>query len=253
MSAGGGGSVMSSIVVKNPASQQAIAALRADPRFADAMRASATGIVAMHEGKGSHLLNWLMDDRGRLLFGYIALYLHFVRDPADPSSGLTPTRMKELCAEQDICSAGRATAMLSLMRFAGYLALDESVADRRQRPLLATPKLIALIVQRLHLHFSAMAPLLADGEMLSPVLATADVLYRLFHEDGVRIYSPTHVHFKCRCSREKVVNILRTIPRRELEEVCEKDGQVSIKCEFCSEDYVYTAEQLDEVYGDLTS
>ncbi len=92
-----------------------------------------------------------------------------------------------------------------------------------------------------------------DGEMLSPVLATADVLYRLFHEDGVRIYSPTHVHFKCRCSREKVVNILRTIPRRELEEVCEKDGQVSIKCEFCSEDYVYTAAQLDEVYEDQKS
>ncbi|MDE1152602.1 MAG: Hsp33 family molecular chaperone HslO [Micavibrio sp.] len=89
-----------------------------------------------------------------------------------------------------------------------------------------------------------------DGEMLSPVLATSDVLFRLFHEDGVRIYSPTHVHFKCRCSREKVLNVLRTIPRRELEEVCEKDGQVSLKCEFCSEEYLFTAPQLDEVYGE---
>lgn len=87
-----------------------------------------------------------------------------------------------------------------------------------------------------------------DGEMLSPVLATADVLYRLFHEDGVRIYSPTHVRFKCRCSPAKVVNILRTIPRRELEEVCEKDGHVAIKCEFCSEEYTYTSDQLDDVY-----
>jgi len=89
-----------------------------------------------------------------------------------------------------------------------------------------------------------------DGEMLSPVLATSDVLFRLFHEDGVRIYSPTHVHFKCRCSREKVLNVLRTIPRRELEEVCEKDGRVSLKCEFCSEEYLFTAPQLDEVYGE---
>lgn len=87
-----------------------------------------------------------------------------------------------------------------------------------------------------------------DGEMLSNMLASSDVLYRLFHEDGVRIYSPTHVRFKCRCSRAKVVNILQTIPRRELEEVCEKEGKVSIKCEFCSEEYVYTADQLDEVY-----
>ena len=87
-----------------------------------------------------------------------------------------------------------------------------------------------------------------DGEMLSPVLASSDVLYRLFHEDGVRVYSPTHVRFKCRCSRDKVVNILRTIPRRELEEVCDKEGHVSIKCEFCSEEYIFPREQLDEVY-----
>ena len=161
---------MNFIIDENLASPQAIAALRANPRFAEAMRASAAGIVAMHDGKGSHLLNWLMDDRGRLLFGYCALYLHFGRDPADPSSGLTPTRMQELCAAQDICSRGRAGAMLSLMRFAGYLAADASVADRRQRPLLATPKLIALIVQRLRLHFTAMAPLLADGDALSRAL-----------------------------------------------------------------------------------
>jgi len=89
-----------------------------------------------------------------------------------------------------------------------------------------------------------------DGEMLSPVLASADVLYRLFHEDGVRIYSPTHVRFKCRCTRDKVVSILRTIPRRELEEVCEKDGKVSIKCEFCSEEYSFVSGQLDDVYGE---
>ena len=87
-----------------------------------------------------------------------------------------------------------------------------------------------------------------DGEMLSPVLATSDILYRLFHEDGVRIYSPTHVRFKCRCSRNKVVSILQTIPRRELEELCEKEGKVSIKCEFCSEEYIYLKDQLDEVY-----
>lgn len=87
-----------------------------------------------------------------------------------------------------------------------------------------------------------------DGEMLSPSLASADVLYRLFNEDGVRIYTPQHIRFRCRCTREKVINILRTIPRRELEEVCEDEGRVSIKCEFCSEEYIIQPEQLDEVY-----
>ncbi len=87
-----------------------------------------------------------------------------------------------------------------------------------------------------------------DGEMLSPVLSTSDVLYRLFNEDGVRVYTPMHVRFKCRCNREKVVNILRTIPRRELDEVIEKEKQVSITCEFCSEKFEFSKEELNEVY-----
>jgi molecular chaperone Hsp33 len=88
----------------------------------------------------------------------------------------------------------------------------------------------------------------SEGELLSPMLASTDVLYRLFHEEGVRIYSPTHIRFKCRCSRARVVDILRTIPRTEMEEVCEKEGKVTIKCEFCSEQYNFTARELDEVY-----
>lgn len=92
-----------------------------------------------------------------------------------------------------------------------------------------------------------------DGELLSPMLHSADVLYRLFNEDGVRVYTPLHVRFKCRCTREKVVNILKTIPRRELEEVCDKEKHVSIKCEFCSEDYVFTREQLNDVYEEKKS
>lgn len=87
-----------------------------------------------------------------------------------------------------------------------------------------------------------------DGELLSPLLHSTDVLYRLFNEDGVRVYSPTHVRFKCRCTKGRVIDVLRTIPRQEMEEICEKEGSVSIKCEFCSEEYIFAKEQLDDVY-----
>jgi molecular chaperone Hsp33 len=87
-----------------------------------------------------------------------------------------------------------------------------------------------------------------DEELLSPVLASSDILYRLFHEDGVRVYSPTHVHFKCRCTRARVTDVLRTIPRKEIEEICAKDGKVVITCEFCSEKYEFADKQLDLVY-----
>jgi hypothetical protein len=165
---------MSSIAEKamlfaaNPATPEAIAALRARPGFEQAVRTSAAGLIAMYQG--GHLLNWLMDDRGRLLFAYFALYLDASRDPVDPSSGLTPTRMRTLVAEHGICSPGRATAMLSLMRFSGYLAPDIQVVDRRQRRLVATDKLRGLLRERWQLHFSAMAPLMPDGAAILAVL-----------------------------------------------------------------------------------
>jgi hypothetical protein len=150
------------------AAPEAIAALRVKPGFAAAVRQSAAGLASMYHGR--HLLNWLMDDRGRLLFGYLALYLHAMRDPTDPSSGLTPTRMKSICVEFDVCSPGRAGAMLSLMRFSGYLTPDIQVIDKRQRRLLATPKLYELLRARWRLHVSAVAPLLPDGDALVAAL-----------------------------------------------------------------------------------
>jgi len=133
------------------------------------MRQSSVGLTSMYHGR--HLLNWLIDDRGRLLFGYLALYLDFTRYPDDPSSGLTSTRMKALCAEFDICSRGRATAMMSLMRFSGYLAPAIESVDRRQRRLVATDRLKELLVARWRTHFAAMAPLFPDGKAMLAALS----------------------------------------------------------------------------------
>jgi len=124
------------------------------------MRASSAGMLEMY--RGSRLLNWLIDDRGQLLFSYYTLYLHFTPD----DGGLSPTRLKTICKDLDICSAGRAAAMLHLMRRARYIESDTNVADRRRRQLLATPAFIEMFRQRWRLHFAAMAPLFSDGEDL---------------------------------------------------------------------------------------
>lgn len=59
-----------------------------------------------------------------------------------------------------------------------------------------------------------------------------EILTRLFHEDGVIIYDKQEVNFSCRCSREKMENIVKTIPSEELENI-KKDGKIEIKCQFC--------------------
>jgi hypothetical protein len=141
-----------------------VAALRAHPRFAEAMRISAAGIVSMY--RGGRLSKWLVDDRGQLLFSYYALYLHFTADPADPAVGLTPTRMKTVCRELGICGEGRAAAMLWLMRLAGYVVPDPATSDKRRRRWVPTTRLIDLLKERWRLHFAAMVPLFPDGERM---------------------------------------------------------------------------------------
>ncbi len=125
------------------------------------MRAAAAGMVAHYSG--NRLLNQLMNDRGRALFTHHAVYLHFSRTPGDAGSGLTVSRMKDLCVETQLCSRGRVEVMLGLFRAAGYLAPASEPVDRRRRLLVPTDKLLALHKQRFDMHFAAMESVLLEA------------------------------------------------------------------------------------------
>ena len=109
----------------------------------------------MHRSGG--LSNWILSDRARAWFGHALLYLNATARPDDPQSGLTPVRIKDLAVESGICSAGRAGAMLSLMRVAGYLDPAPVGGDRRVRRLVPTAKLLDVQRQRLGRQFEAIA------------------------------------------------------------------------------------------------
>ncbi len=80
-------------------------------------------------------------------------------------------------------------------------------------------------------------------ELIDPDLAPRELLYRLFHEDGVRAYAPRPLVAKCRCSRARVETVLRTLEPGELEEM-KIDGRVVVTCEFCSAVYPFAADDL---------
>jgi molecular chaperone Hsp33 len=63
------------------------------------------------------------------------------------------------------------------------------------------------------------------------------LLRRLFAEDDVRMFESVPVFFRCRCSRERVENMLRALGRDEVDSVLEEFGQVEVRCEFCSRAY----------------
>jgi len=85
-----------------------------------------------------------------------------------------------------------------------------------------------------------------DHELLDPMVPPEELLYRLYHEDGVRVYEARGLSRECRCSQTRSQNILKSFPHEELKEMAE-DGKLSVKCEFCNETYEFDAETLDPV------
>jgi len=72
-------------------------------------------------------------------------------------------------------------------------------------------------------------------------LEDRELLRRLFAEDDVRMFQSAPVFFRCRCSRERVGNMLRALGREEVDSVLEEFGLVEVRCEFCSRSYRYDA------------
>ncbi len=75
-------------------------------------------------------------------------------------------------------------------------------------------------------------------ELTDPQVAIERLLYRLFHERGVRVYDPQTVFDRCSCSRDKIKGVLAGFTAEEIE-ASEEDGQIAVTCEFCSTTYRY--------------
>lgn len=73
-------------------------------------------------------------------------------------------------------------------------------------------------------------------ELVDPALKPEGLLFRLYHEDGVRVYRRHRLAAECRCSRERVEQMLRMMPADELSAM-KSDGEVVVTCEFCSAAY----------------
>lgn len=83
-----------------------------------------------------------------------------------------------------------------------------------------------------------------SAELIDPALAPERLLFRLFHEDGVRAYRPHPLMAKCRCTRDRVETVLRALTPDEIADM-KVDGKITATCEFCSASYDFDEEALD--------
>lgn len=96
----------------------------------------------------------------------------------------------------------------------------------------------------------------ADHAMLELTPATLVVddveqrLVRMFGDDEVRVFSGHEVRFECRCSRERVSNVLRSLGVEEVRSVIAEQGAVTVTCEFCQKPYRFDPIDAEQLFAD---
>jgi molecular chaperone Hsp33 len=78
-----------------------------------------------------------------------------------------------------------------------------------------------------------------DDELLDPAISAETLLYRLFHEDGVRVFERQALRAECSCNSDKIEAVLGRYNESELADMVE-DGAITVTCEFCRRDYRFT-------------
>jgi molecular chaperone Hsp33 len=89
----------------------------------------------------------------------------------------------------------------------------------------------------------ALVSTVEDVELIDPALSSERLVYRLFHEPGVRVFQPGDVKAECSCSRENVEAMLKSFSQDDRDHMVE-DGRISVTCEFCSANYLFSPDEI---------
>ncbi len=81
-------------------------------------------------------------------------------------------------------------------------------------------------------------------ELTDPTLLPQNLLYSLFHEDGVRVFAAVPIQSGCRCERQRVENVLKNYDKAELDDMAVEDGVIRVTCEFCKTEYTFDPAEL---------
>ena len=85
---------------------------------------------------------------------------------------------------------------------------------------------------------------LGEDELVDPDLSSNHLLWRLFHEDGVRVFGSQPLRAFCRCSQERIESVLRSFGPEARADMIEPDGRIHVTCEYCNRAYAVAPDDL---------
>lgn len=94
-------------------------------------------------------------------------------------------------------------------------------------------------------HLTTLAQTIKAEELFT--LSAAEVLYRLYHEEEVRLFEPQVVEYKCSCSRKRCEDALMTLPADEIDTMLREDGKIDMHCDYCNSDYVFDSIDIENI------
>ena len=90
----------------------------------------------------------------------------------------------------------------------------------------------------------ALVETVEDIELIDPDLSTERLVYRLFHERGVRVFDSITVAAQCSCSRDNVEAMLKSFSQDDRDHMVE-NGKIAVTCEFCNRVYDFAPGEVD--------
>lgn len=95
----------------------------------------------------------------------------------------------------------------------------------------------------------ALVDTVEDVELVDPGVSSETLLYRLFHERGVRVYEAQALREGCNCSRDRIMAMLARFSPQDRRDMVADDGRIGVTCEFCSRRYDLDPAEVEAALG----
>ena len=141
-----------------------------------------------------------------------------------------------------------------------YFAQSEQLATRlwiRTGHHEGTPRAAGILLQELPArsedhgadfdHLIQLTSTIKDEELFG--LEAEEILYRLYHQDKVRVFDPQAVEFRCTCSRARCEGALLQIEKEEVMEMVQELGKIDMHCDYCGAQYQFNGIDVETLFS----
>lgn len=124
---------------------------------------------------------------------------------------------------------------------------DNSILAAGGFVIQVMPNASDAIIDLLEERISSIPPI---SKLIEKGLSPEEILFELLGEENVKILEKMPVAFQCTCSRDRIANALVSLGKEEIRSIIEEEGQAEAHCHFCNETYVFSKEELEELYNE---